>query len=206
MYRFIPILLVCLTGCNIASKLVSKQELSENYALMEGVRATTPEMIDGNLRTVGEAALPEGAEGAFGMSPATEALITLPEKKVISRMVIHSKNLKQFDVWADKGNSDWVVLKEVKGTKTNPIVLSGLRAHFPTDRIRIRVLGTTDDAELRRRERARGGFQTVGFGYSRAPGKFYEIELYGYRSSEDAEMKQEVEKREQELDDLLELK
>ena len=203
MYRFIPLLLVCLTGCNIVSKLVSKQELSENYALMDGVRATTPEMIDGSVRTVGEAALPEGAEGAIGMSPATEALITLPEKKVISRIVIHSKNLKQFDVWADKGNNDWVVLKEVKSTKTNPIVLSALRAHFPTDRIRIRVLGTTDDAELRRRERARGGFQAVGFGYRRAPGKFYEIELYGYKSAEETELKQEVEQREQELDDLL---
>ena len=203
MYRFIPILLVCLSGCNIASKLVSKQELSENYALMDGVRATTPEMIDGNVRTVGEAALPEGAEGAFGMSPATEALITLPEKKVISRIVIHSKNLKEFDVWADKGNNDWVVLKEIKSAKSNPIVLSGLRAHFPTDRIRIRVLGTTDDAELRRRERARGGFQAVGFGYRRAPGKFYEIELYGYKSAEGTEVKQELEDREQELDDLL---
>ena len=190
MYRFVPILLVCLTGCNIASKLVSKQELSENYALMEGVRATSPQMIDGNLTTVGEAALPEGAEGAFGMSPATEALITLPEKRVVSRIVIHSKNLKQFDIWADKGNNDWVVL-------------SGLRSHFPTDRIRIRVLGTTDDAEMRRRERARGGFQVVGFGYRRAPGKFYEIELYGYKSTEETEMKQEVEEREQELDDLL---
>lgn len=203
MYRFVPILLVCLTGCNIASKLVSKQELSENYALMEGVKATSPQMIDGNLTTVGEAALPEGAEGAFGMSPATEALITLPEKRVVSRIVIHSKNLKQFDVWADKGVNDWVVLKEVKSSKTNPIVLSGLRSHFPTDRIRIRVLGTTDDAEMRRRERARGGFQVVGFGYRRAPGKFYEIELYGYKSSEETEMKQEVEEREQELDDLL---
>lgn len=203
MYRFIPILLVCLSSCNIASKLVSKQEISENYALMEGVRATTLEMIDGNVRTVGEAALPEGAEGVFGMSPATEALITLPEKKVISRIVIHSKNLKQFDVWADKGNRDWVVLKEVKSAKSNPIVLSGLRAHFPTDRVRIRVLGTTDDAALRRRERARGGFQAVGFGYSRAPGKFYEIELYGYKSVEETTVKQEEEERDQELDDLL---
>ena len=203
MYRFVPLLLVCLTGCNIVSKLVSKQELSENYALMEGVRATTPEMIDGNLRTVGEAALPEGAEGAFGMSPTTEVIVTLPQKKVISRIVIHSKNLKEFDVWADKGNSDWVVLKEVRSVKSNLITLSGLRAHFPTDRIRIRVLGTTDDAELRRRERARGGFQAVGFGYSRAPGKIYEIELYGYKSAKETEMKQEIDEREQELDDLL---
>ena len=203
MYRFVPLLLVCLTSCSVASKLVSKQELSENYALMEGVRATTPEMIDGNLNTVGEAALPEGAEGAFAMAPATEAVITLPEKKVISRIVIHSKNLKEFDVWADRGNSDWVALKEIRSAKSNPIVLSGFRAHFPTDRIRIRVLGTTDDAELRRRERAQGGFQVVGFGYRRAPGKLYEIELYGYKSAEDTELKREEEEREQELDDLL---
>ena len=61
----------------------------------------------------------------------------------------------------------------------NPIDLS-VNAPFPTDKIRVRVLGTTDDAALRRGQRRRNFWAS---GNRRAPAKIYEIELYGYQAA-----------------------
>jgi hypothetical protein len=209
MSRFIIVSLLIISILSIVgcAALFSKQEWSDNYALMEGVRATSPQMIDGNLRTIGETTFPEGSQAMFGSSPASEAIITLPEKKMIRRIVIHSDNLKTFDIFADKGGTgmqetDWQLVKEVKASKKNPVALS-LPIAFPTDKIRVRVLNTSDDAALQRRESARGGFGRLSRGRQRAPAKIYEIELYGYKSTQESTTEDAVDKREQELDDLL---
>ena len=211
IYQFMGffLLLICLsgmlTGCSV---LFSEQEWSENYALTEGVRASSPQMIDGKLNTIGETTFPEGSQGFAGANPASEVVITLPEKKTIRRIVVHSDNLTEFDIHADKGSiaveADWQLIKEIKSAKTNPIQIS-LLIPFPTDRIRLRVLGTKDDALLNRQQRARsGGFR--GWNSSRrAVGKIREIELYGYKSTEEMEVEKAEDKREKELDSLLDL-
>ena len=181
MDRYLSLLSVCiyflsLFGC----ALVAKQEWSENYAAIEGVRATNARMIDGNIRTFGETAFREGSDqNTYGPAPTSQAVVMLPERKVIRRVVIHSDNLKKFTVYADKGSEDWEIIKEVNNVASNPIDLS-VNAPFPTDKIRIRVLGTTDDASLRRGQRRRDFWAS---GNRRAPGKIYEIELYGYQSA-----------------------
>ena len=207
MYRLATILFIfiCSVSMMSCSALIAKQEWSENYTQIEGVRATSPEMIDGNLRTVGETTFPESTY-AFA-SPPSEAIITFPEKKVIRRIVIYSDNLKTFDVFADKGGSallstDWQLIKEVKSTKSNPINLS-LPIPFPTNGIKIRVLNTTDDAAKRRKNRARLGGRFISSGNRRAVGKIYEIEIYGYKSMKESSKKKEIDQREQELDELL---
>ena len=211
MYRVTMILsLLCcsilIAGCSV---LFSEQEWSENYALMEGVQATSPQMIDGSQNTVGETTFPAGSEMFIGSSPPSEVIITLPEKKIIRRIVIHANNLKTFDVYADKGgilaDSDWQMIADVKSVKTNPIKISVL-VPFPTDRIRLRVLSTEDDAMLRRRNSARyaGRVRVLGEN-QRAPGKIREIELYGYKTAEQVAAEDASDKREKELDDLLEL-
>ncbi len=211
MYRVTMILsLLCcsilIAGC---SALFSEQEWSENYALMEGVQATSPQMIDGSQNTVGETTFPAGSEMFIGSSPPSEVVITLPEKKIIRRIVIHANNLKTFDVYADKGgivsDGDWQMIADVKSVKTNPIKISVL-VPFPTDRIRLRVLSTEDDAMLRRRNSARyaGRVRVLGEN-QRAPGKIREIELYGYKTAEQVAAEDASDKREKELDDLLEL-
>ena len=58
--------LVTLTGC---SALFSSQEWSENYTLMEGTRATSPQMIDGSLNTIGETAFPAGIRNVHRVKP-----------------------------------------------------------------------------------------------------------------------------------------
>lgn len=196
---------VVLVGC---SALLSQQEWSENYSLLEGTTSTSPSMIDGDINTIGETTLPATASSAMGSNPAPEVVITLPEEKVIRRIVIHSENLKTFDIFADQGgivkDTDWKLIKEIKTVKTNPIEIPVLISH-PTNRIRLRVLSTTDDANLKRSQRARsggGGFR--GFGQNRrAQGKIKEIELYGYKTVEQTKENTAAENREKELDDLL---
>ena len=210
IYRFIVLFsLICfaamLTGC---SALFSEQEWSENYSLMEGVQSTSPQMIDGKLNTVGETSFPASMEGFMGANAASQVVITLPEKKVIRRIVIHSDNLSQFDVYADKGSiavdADWQLIKDVKSVKTSPIQVS-LLIPFPTNRIRVRVLGTKDDALLNRQQRARSGGFRGWNANRRAAAKIREIELYGYKTAEQVEAEEVTDKREKELDDLLEL-
>ena len=200
MGRYLGLLSICLCflfmlGCGI----VAKQEWSENYASIEGVRATNARMIDGNIRTFGESAFREGTQDTFGPAPTSQAIVMLPEKKTIRRVVIHSDNLKKFNVYADKGSEDWQIIKEVNNVASNPIDLS-VNAPFPTDKIRIRILGTTDDAALRRGQRRRNFWAS---GNRRAPAKIYEIELYGYQSVTAARPKESEDQREAELDQLL---
>jgi hypothetical protein len=210
IYRFIVLFsLLCfaamLTGC---SALFSEQEWSENYALLEGVQSTSPQMIDGKLNTLGETTFPASMEGFRGANAASQVVITLPEKKVIRRIVIHSDNLSAFDIYADKGSiaveADWQLIKDVKSVKTSPIQIS-LLIPFPTDRIRLRVLGTKDDALLNRQRRARSGGFRGWDANRRAAAKVREIELYGYKTAEQVESEQVTDKREKELDDLLQL-
>ena len=210
MYRFISLFalfafIVILSGC---AALFSEQEWSENYSLLEGTQATSPQMIDGKLNTIGETTFPAGSQGFVGANPASQVVITLPEKKVIRRIVVHSDNLTEFDIFADKGSiavdADWQLIKDVKSAKSSPIKIS-LLIPFPTDRIRLRVLGTKDDALLSRQERARSAGRGWNVGSRRAVGKIREIELYGYKTSEQVAVEEATEKREKELDDLLEL-
>ena len=210
IYRFSSLMallcsIVLLSGC---SALFSEQEWSENYALVEGTQATSPQMIDGKLNTIGETTFPSGSQGFMGANPASQVVITLPEKKTIRRIVIHSDNLTEFDIFADKGSiavdADWQLIKDVKSVKSSPISIS-LLIPFPTDRIRVRVLGTKDDALLNRQQRARSGGFRGWNSARRAVGKIREIELYGYKTSEQVALEEATDKREKELDDLLEL-
>lgn len=119
----IIVTLVCLPllGCLSSVKsAIGGQEWSENYATIEGVQATSPEMTDGNLTTTGRSTFPTGSERVYGSTALSEAVVVLPEKRSIRRIVIHSSNLKVFDIMADKGNG-WVVIEDIKGVTTNPI-------------------------------------------------------------------------------------
>jgi hypothetical protein len=190
--------LLFILGCGI----VAEQEWSKNYTSITGVRATNARMIDGNIRTFGETAFREGSQDNFGPAPTSQAVVMLPERKVIRRVVIHSDNLKKFTVYADKGTEDWEIIKEVNNVAANPIELL-VNAPFPTDKIRIRVLGTTDDASLRRGQRRQNFWAS---GNRRAPAKIYEIELYGYQSVTAADTEEPMgseDQSEAELDQLL---
>ena len=192
---------VLFLGC---AALFSVQEWSENYALMEGAQSTTPQAIDGNLNTIGEAIFPASVAA---MSPASEVIITLPEKKSIRRIVVHTSNVMEFDIYATKDSlatdRNWDLIKEVKKVQISPIQVSVL-VPYPTNRIRIRVIKTRDDAVKSREFSARNpGY--ISAGNRRSAGKFQEIELYGYKTNEEVEVEQVTDERETELDELLNL-
>jgi hypothetical protein len=97
------------------------QRLTENYARLPGVEATDPMMVDGNLKTEGETIRRLTESG--NVTPHFEAVVKLPEPKIIHKIVIYSPNIKSFSIWADRGEG-WVKIKEVKAVSSNPIVVS----------------------------------------------------------------------------------
>lgn len=146
-------------GCSV---LFSGQEWSENYALLDGTQSTSLQMIDGDINTVGVTNSSNRSSSLTGASSSPEVVITLPEKKVIRRIVIHTDNIRKYSLYADKGGSalsksDWQLIKEEKSARSNQgkIVIPVLYS-FPTDKVRLVVLGTTDDAALTRKENASG--------------------------------------------------
>ena len=162
-------LAIILAGCATASKsIVAKQNWSENYARMKGVEATSPAMVDGDPGTIAETRVPDDASSA---TKYTEAVVKLPEKKAIRKIVINSANLRSFAVYAGgETENDWKMLKEIKNTEEEKVTLN---VSAVTDRIRIRVARTSDDTTT---PGGRGSQARL----KRAPGKIKEIEIYGY--------------------------
>ena len=180
-----------LGGCaaikDMMSTVAARQQWSENYALLPGVEATDPRMIDGDLRTSGETV-------ADSFYP--KAVVKLPEPKMIYKIVIYSPNLQTFSIWADRGNG-WEQIKEIKSVKGNPItVMTSVR----TDKIMISVSAIKSgrlDRKMIRRRGGRKGEQAI----------IQEIELYGFASPEETKVaaaRKEEGKIKEELEELLE--
>lgn len=209
---FLFSLVVLTTGCHV---LLSEQEWSENYTQLDGTRATSPQMIDGNYHTVGITQPFSAPQGIYRFNAGSEVIITLPEKKSIRKIVIHSDNIKEFNLYADKGgtslrDTDWQVIKEVKSVKSYPLEIS-IPFAFPTDRIRLVVLDTANDASLWRRAKAKfyqGDMSLLTFGgvaeFRRSiAGRISEIEIYGFKSAEETAAAKSDPQREDELDAIL---
>ena len=64
------------------------QKWSENYARQPGTQSTTPAVIDGDLNTAAPILLKIHPQKTYGYPPA-ETEISLPESKVIRRIVVH---------------------------------------------------------------------------------------------------------------------
>jgi len=119
----ICILAVCLlAGC---STLFAPQELSENYALADGVRCDAPGVVDGDLETT---------------SGSRRIVISLPEAKPIRRVIIHSPNVSNFILYESIGaEGEWRIIKSVKGNKLDKIIVN---TQVTTDKIRLFVSDT----------------------------------------------------------------
>ena len=165
-------------------KLFKEQQWSENYAKADGVKSTSPEIIDGDMNTVGKVPFPEGVYGkpVVGAFPNAETIITLPEKKSISKIVIYSDNLPDFKVLASVGivggKEDWKLIKEFTNSKLKEITI---RTSVQTDKILIRARGIAPISSTES-TRVMGGVVT-----SRKvmEPEIREIELYGFESKND---------------------
>jgi hypothetical protein len=163
------VLAIVLSGCATAGKsIMAKQTWSENYAKMKGVVATSPAMVDGDPGTSADTQTPSDSSTA---TKYTEAVVKLPEQKSIRKIVIDSTNLQSFAVYAGgTTENDWKMLKEVKNSEDLKVTLN---VSATTDKIRIRVVKTSDDTTT---PGGLGGQARL----KRAPAKIKEIEIYGY--------------------------
>jgi len=160
------LILFCFTmGCKsgILKSLVSAQEWSENYALLDGTTCTSAEMIDGNLETV-------GTTGHW-------IIVTLPNRKPIHRIVIRGTNIEDVIVYESLGGEgNWRKIEQIKNNDEPTI---DMRVSVITDSIRFRVGGTFDDKRIAgqydpRYDAVRNRQVKRGHPYAQ------EIELYGF--------------------------
>ena len=190
---FLAILLlpILLTACVVG------QQWSENYTLMDGVKANDPVIIDGNLNTVGQSQFTKGS-GSLDLDQwkNSESIIQLPEKKKIYRVTIHSSNLQDFQLLALNTQAEWNVIHDQQHNKAKVIDVR-LKRSVITDGIKLLVRKTTDDKARRRgnvkieRENEvtsggqvrKGGYVYKISGPQTAPAMIAEIKLFGYAES-----------------------
>ena len=181
--------LMCLCyGCSLG------QEWSENYALLPGVTASDPSFIDGKPETIGESQRKKGSGNVVtDLDIPSEAIIHLPEKKSLYRIVIHSTNLEEFELMAFNTRGEWDKIHDQRSNK-EPIIDIRLNKAVRTTGIKLIVHRTTDDAARRREnvqirrenveigegQMRRGRYRYYITGPTTALAKISEIELYGY--------------------------
>ena len=181
--------LMCLCyGCTLG------QNWSENYALLPGVTASDPAIIDGKTETIGQSQRKKGSGSVVtDLDIPSEAIVYLPEKRSLYRIVIHSRNLEEFEVMAFNSRGEWDKIYDQRSNK-NPIIDIRLKKVVRTTGIKLIVHRTTEDAARRRenvqirRENVeikegqvrRGRYVYHITGPTTALAKIAEIELYGY--------------------------
>ena len=198
--------LVSLYGCTTG--IIADQTWSENYALMDGVQANDPAIVDGDLKTVGQSQYVEASSDIIQSHHASsESVILLPVARSIHRVVVHSSNVQAFDIWVADNQGRWERIKELKSIKQKVIDVRLNRAVL-TAGVKVRIIRTSDDAELRQKNIQRVRGWRIYSGHVRAPAKISEIEIYGFTSKKDMEDQQNAisqeEAEEKELDELLE--
>ena len=189
--RHMPVLLgvMCLCyGCSLG------QQWSENYALLPGVTASDPAIIDGKAETIGHSQRKKKSGSAvIDLDIPSEAIVYLPEKRSLYRIVIHTKNLEEFELMAYNSRGEWEKIYDQRSNKEAVIDIR-LNKVVITTGVKLIVHRTTEDAARRRenlqirRENVeikegqvrRGRYRYHITGPTTALAKIGEIELYGY--------------------------
>lgn len=208
IYLFLVLSAVSVYGCLAGPAFIADQTWSSNYALMEGVQANDPAIVDGDLKTIGQSQYVEPSSDVVQSHHAsTESVIFLPVPQTIHRIVMHSSNVEAFDIWVADNQGRWGRIKEIKSIKEQVIDVRLNRA-VRTAGVKIRIRRTSDDAALRQKNIQRVRGWRIYSGHVKAPAKISEIELYGFASKQDVEDAQNAitqeETDEKELDELLE--
>ncbi|CAI8036025.1 hypothetical protein GBAR_LOCUS20211 [Geodia barretti] len=119
-------------GCQskVLQMLIEPQEYY-NYAVTEGVTCTSPEMIDGDVKTRGY------ADGRW-------IHLNLPTRKAIHRITIRGTNITRALIYKKlEGEGRWQAIQQIAYNES-PVIdrrVSGV----VTDAIRIYISGTADD-------------------------------------------------------------
>ena len=169
LYAYIPILFcvfMIVSGCQSkALQAIFAAQEWENLAVAEGVTCNVPEMIDGNLKTVGF------ADGRL-------INLTLPKRQTIHRIVIRGTNITDAIIYQQiQGERKWQAILEIKNNR-GPAIEARLSS--VTQALRIFVSGTADDARLPPQFSPRYGEIVSRRAIAKAYAK--EIEIYGFKS------------------------
>ena len=187
--KYVFLGLLCFSwGCTLG------QKWSENYALLPGATASDPAFIDDNPETIGQSQRKQGSGSAgTDINIPSEAIVYLPEKKSIYRIVIHSTNLEEFELHAFNSRGEWDKIYDRRSNK-DPIIDIRFNKVIMTSGIKVVVRRTTEDAARKRenvqirRENVqtsdgnirRGRYRYFITGPTTALADIAEIELYGY--------------------------
>ena len=164
--------IVLLSGCQskVLQMLIEPQELY-NYAVTEGVTCTSPEMIDGDVKTRGY------ADGRW-------IHLNLPTQKAIHRITINGTNIINAMIYEKlKGEGRWRAIMQIQNNES-PVIKMRINA-VVTDAIRIYISGTTDDEKAANRFDPRRGTIVPQIKLGRA--FIHELEVYGLVSKEKQE-------------------
>ena len=172
MQRYFSIAIACLaavlfSGCQskVLQMLIEPQEYY-NYAVTEGVTCTSPEMIDGDVKTRGY------AQGRW-------IHLNLPTRKAIHRITIRGTNIINAMIYQKlDGEGRWQAIQQIQNNES-PIIERRVNG-IVTDAIRIYISGTTDDEKGANRYDPRRGQIVPQIKLGRAFA--HEIEVYGFVS------------------------
>ena len=174
MRRYLFILpVICgvtvLLGCQSKAlqMLIEPQELY-NYAVTEGVTCTSPEMIDGDVKTKGY------ADGRW-------IHLNLPTQKAIHRITIRGTNIINAMIYEKlEGDGRWRAILQIQNNESP--VLEMRFSGVVTEAIRIYISATTDDEKKASRYDPRRGAIVPQIALGRA--FIHELEVYGFVSKE----------------------
>ena len=160
---------VCFSGCQSKAlrMLIEPQELY-NYAVTEGATCTSPEMIDGDVKTRGY------ADGRW-------IHLNLPTQKAIHRITINGTNIINAMIYEKmEGEGRWRAIMQIQNNES-PVIKMRVNA-VVTDAIRIYISSTTDDKKAANRFDPRRGTIVPQIKLGRA--FIHELEVYGLVSKE----------------------
>lgn len=145
--------------------LIEPQEFY-NYAVTAGVTCTSPEMIDGDVKTKGY------ADGRW-------IHLTLPTRKAIHRITLRGTNITNAVIYQKlQGDGRWHIFQQIQNNESP--VLERRVSGVVTEAIRIYISGTTDDEKKASQYDPRRGTIVPQIALGRA--FIHELEVYGFVS------------------------
>ena len=137
-------------ACCIAASVAGCSATLVNHTATTEITASHPYFVDGKLGTHGTTEF----HGSRGVDDASEALVSLAEPRVVSKMVVHSPDLLTFEVFTrDLDSGEWVSSAyhqayQAPATQQTEVRLKGRPR---TDSVLLRVLRVESDTKNRTR-------------------------------------------------------
>ena len=153
-------------------KLIEPQEWV-NIALEKGVTCSAPEMIDGDMETLGYVELTQNR----AKETRRRIDVKLPERRTIHRVVFRDTNIAYARIDARLGSEGrWQFIHDIKHN-TEPT--TEFKVGVAADALRIFVLSTTDDVHSKRDLFSDKGKGTRQNKPKLARPYIHELEVYG---------------------------